>query len=180
MKHLAAIILLFAAASAMSHAQTPLAPLEQSHFTAAEADVQKPILIPAATMAILREDADVRDALQSAKLSPQKLPAGWFSASEIHLGPAGERDLLVVGKGPLHGANATTFWVFIPTSTGPELALKTAAHDFYVKSARTKAHRNIEITTRAAAQVTTITFHFDGHRYHTYARGTRNIRQKAR
>jgi hypothetical protein len=88
----AALALICILACCAETAQTPY-PAEQTHFSAEEEGVQKPVPLPQDVLAILGKDDVVRGQLENANLSPQNIPQSWFSASEIHLSDHRKPDL---------------------------------------------------------------------------------------
>lgn len=141
---------------------------EQLHFSAEDTGVQKPIAIPEDARAILRKDETVQGALEDKNLSGEKLPPSWFSASAIHLSTLNRVDVVVVGQPPIVGGSVTTFWVFCATAHGYDLVLTAPAHDLIVKNTHWKGHRDIELTSMTAAQISMILYRFDGVRYARY------------
>jgi plasmid stabilization system protein ParE len=140
-------------------------PLEQTEFSAEEDGVHKPVAVPPDVMAILKTDEWVHDTLESEGIPADKLPASWFSASEIHLSTASRSDLVVVGEPPLTGANVALFWVFISTSHGYKLGLRQSAHDLTIKSARRNGYREIEASAESSITFYSALFYFDGDQY---------------
>ena len=141
---------------------------EQRHFSAEDPGVKKPVAIPDDVLAILSKDEFIRDVLEDEKTLAGKLPQTWFSASAIHLGGPDKIDLVVVGVGPLMGANVTTFWVFRATPSGHELALTAAAHDLNVMKTSWKGYREIELVSATAEQVSSVMLRWDGKQYSAY------------
>jgi hypothetical protein len=79
---------------------------EQTEFSAEDAVVNKPVVIPDDVLAILCQDGFVSGTLDSPS---DKIPPSWFSASVIHLGDPREEDLVVEAQGELRGANVIMF-----------------------------------------------------------------------
>ena len=169
--------LAFAAVWGVSHAAgTEPHPVEQSEFSAEDAAVKKPVSIPEDVLAMLRKDKTVQSALLDQNIGPENLPASWFSASAIHLSGAKATDLVVVGEPPLVGGNVTLFWVFCATADGHELVLTAPAHNLMVKNKQWKGHREIELASMTAVQISTVLCRFDGKRYTEYRSiGTHSI-----
>ncbi|MGO9642945.1 MAG: hypothetical protein ACLP1Y_16750 [Candidatus Acidiferrales bacterium] len=171
-----AIIFVFVVACGSARAQNnPSGPSEQTHFSAEDTAVKKPIVIPEEVLDILKKDGMVRDALEAQNLSADELPSSWFSGSAIHLSSADEQDLVVVGNAPLLGSNVTTFWVICLTARGPQLVLMAHAHNLVVKNTRWRGHRDVEVTAATALRVSTVLYRFDGKRYVASARETQDI-----
>ncbi|HJX83186.1 MAG TPA: hypothetical protein VJ723_02440 [Candidatus Angelobacter sp.] len=149
---------------------------EQSHFTAEDASVRKPVRIPEGVLAVLRKDEVVGTALENENIPADKMPLSWFSASAIHLSNPEQVDLVVMAVGTLRGSNMTTFWVFCATAQGYELVLRAPAHDLMAKNTRWKRHRDIELTSMTAVQISTVLCRFDGERYTGYRTSSQPIR----
>jgi hypothetical protein len=127
--------------------------------------VKKPVALPQDVLAILRKDEMVRNVLENEDLPPEKMPPSWFSASEIHLGRSRDADIVVVANQPLAGGNVTTFWVFCATPHGYELVLTAPAHTLRVKNTRRRGHRDIELLSATAVEVSAALLRFDGEKY---------------
>ena len=82
---------------------------EQTEFSAEDEGVKHPVPLPGEVLAILQRDDLVKNELKYDEKAPGKLPATWFSASEITLGSSGENDLIIAAEGPLVGANVDNF-----------------------------------------------------------------------
>lgn len=95
-------------------------------------------------------------------------PGSWFSASEVHLDGSGETDLVVMGRGPLRGANVTTFWVFRGTLQGHVLVLTIPAHDLEITNTRWNGYRKIRTDAMTAVRSYTNLYRFDGGQYQAY------------
>jgi len=141
---------------------------EQVVFSAEDQGVQEPIGLPEDLKPVLAKDEYVQSLLDEKKLTVQKLPVNWFSVAGVHLGGHKDYDLVVVGQGPLRGANATTFWVFCPTTGGWQQALKVSTHTLLLKDAHTRGLREIEAESASAAEVFRVMFRYDGLQYKSY------------
>jgi len=114
---------------------------------------------------MLARDPDVKQILESERLPVEKLPTSWFLASEVHLRGSNERDLVVVGTGPVSGANVTTFWIFRPRGRRFELLLNAPAHWLEIKEARSNGYKDIELVSATAVTVSTVLCEFEGVTY---------------
>jgi hypothetical protein len=138
---------------------------EQTHFSTENVTVERPAVIPADAWKILQQDSLVKDILEDENLTIDQLPRSWFQASVVHLGGAGENDLLVIANAPLAGGNVTTFWLFLQSTQGMKLVLNDPAHDFFISSSRTNGHRDIELVAMTAIRIMTGKYRFDGTQY---------------
>jgi hypothetical protein len=141
---------------------------EQLVFSAEDKGVRQPVAIPDDVRMVLAKDEYVGSLLEQKKLTAQKLPAAWFSAAQVHLGGHHEEDLVVMGEGPVMGADGTTFWVFAPGRSGYQLALKVATHTLVVKDERTQGLRELEARSAPAAEVFRVSYRYDGVQYKSY------------
>ncbi|MEI9974287.1 MAG: hypothetical protein WDO73_20900 [Ignavibacteriota bacterium] len=123
----------------------------------------------------MRTDPFVRENLEAGGMAADQLPRSWFGASVVHLAGSRESDVVLIGKGPLEGANVTQYWVLRPTSHGWEVLLQATALGLSVKNRRLNGYRDIETAATTSAQVTTVSFRFDGHRYQPYTQSTKSI-----
>ena len=76
-----------------------------------------------------------------------------------------EKDLVLVGRGPMSGANITQFWVFHATDEGYDLVLQAGAHDLFVNDRMQHGFREIELQSATGIRFYTVVFRFDGKRY---------------
>lgn len=150
-------------------------PPEQRKFSAEDLRVKR-VKIPPEVLALLKKDETVQIMMENDELPVDKLPPSWFSASAIHLSNAKRTDLVVVGVGPILGANVTTFWVFCATDHGYELVMEAPAHDLVVKNTRWKGYRDIELLSATAVQVSTVWLRFNGKQYVRYKAKSEMIR----
>ena len=172
---IAVLVLHLASATGISQGKRPTTS-EQMQFSAEDAGVKRPVAIPGDVLKILSQDEMVRDALEDEKVPSGKVPSSWFSASSIHLSDSGKAGFVVVGEGPLLGANIVTFWVFCATPTGQELVLMNHAHDLIVKKTRWKGHREIEMSAETAVEFTSVLFRWDGKKYSEYKEKSEEIK----
>jgi hypothetical protein len=147
---------------------------EQLHFSAEEENVKRPIALPEEALALIAKDPYVMELLKDQRPEEAQLST-WLSASEVHLDGPKEKDIIVVAKGPLSGANVTTFWILRPSSRGFEVMLTVPAHDLVIQNMRSKGYRDIEALAATAVRVSTIYFRFDGNQYKPSARSSKII-----
>ena len=143
---------------------------EQSSFNAEDETVERPAALPEGVLIILRNDPGILNTLKVDKLLPGQLPLAWFLASEIHLGGHDQTDLIVMGVGPLRGANVNTFWIFRKAPQGYELILNEVAHDLRVLRTRGKGYRDIRLAAVVSQAAVTLLYRFNGHKYQLYKR----------
>ena len=148
---------------------------EQSHFSAEDSGVQRPVAISEDVLAILRQDQAVQSVLENESIRPENIPPSWFSASEVHLTATKRVDLLVVGEPPVSGGNTAMFWVFRARDPGHALVLTIVAHDLILKNTRSKGYRDIEVHSMTAVRLSTAVYRFDGQKYSHYRQSSRDL-----
>jgi hypothetical protein len=116
------------------------------------------MLLPDDALDFVRQDRGVAEVLRDTQPSVAQLPRSWIMASEVHLSGPDERDIIVIATGPLSGANVTTFWVLRQSGQGLEIMLTAQAHDLFIRSTRSKGHRDVETFAATAVRVSTVCF----------------------
>lgn len=150
-------------------------PTEQTHFSAEEASVKKPIALPADVEKLMLKDEMVQMALEDQNLPQDELPASWYSAAAIHLNTTANRDVIVVANPPLAGANVTSYWIFRSTPKGHDLVMNGPAHDLEILLTRHNGYRDIQLTSMTALTVSTVTLRFDGKRYVAFRNSSNDL-----
>jgi hypothetical protein len=132
---------------------------EQSHF-GSEEEIDRPTAVP----------EEIVQTIRQIRKEPYEIQPEWLQASEIHLDGPNEIDLIVVGTGGLRGAHIVPFWVFRKKQTGYELVLATGGDALSVLKTRWKGFRDINGygIGLAGAEITTVTYRFDGQRYQEF------------
>jgi len=153
-------------------------PCSDTHrqFGMEDESAQCPTTIPDDVAAILLKDDRVRETLGYEDLPANKLPASWVMASEVHLAKRSEKDLVVMGRGMLLGANVTAFWVFKSVDGAHQLVLRGTASDLEIVKERWNGHSNINLVKVAQGVIYTTTFRFDGKRYQEFRQSEKEVR----
>lgn len=129
-----------------------------------ENSIQCPVTMNQAMLQALMNDELVKQTMTSEGMV--HLPATWFLATTIELTSSQERDLLVIGQGPLLGANVSPFWILRPQGSKWQTILAGApAHDLLITSHRTMGYRDIELISITATTIFTNVLKFDGSNY---------------
>jgi hypothetical protein len=140
---------------------------EQWQFSAMDRTLKRPVPIPRQVLAEIALDPDIKHLLESEHLSPEKIPSSWFLVSEVHLSTAAEKDLVIVGTGPVLGANVTTFWIFRLRKGRFESLLKppAAAMSLVINRTRSNGYHDLELFAGTAVMVSRVLCKFDGKSY---------------
>jgi hypothetical protein len=159
-------VCLIATTAIWSHPQgKPQAPHEQTDFSAEADGADHPVPVPDDVLKQLEKDDFVLPAMKDADPPVQLPPSSWFSASNVHLAKPEELDLVILGEGPLTGANVIMFWVFRNTGHGYDLVLRAGGHDLHIKRHRTNGYRDIEADSVTSMKFNSKIYRFDGTRY---------------
>lgn len=151
-------------------------PREQTEFSAESAGVDRPVTIPDDVLKQLARDDFVLPAATDTDPPVQTPPSTWFSASIVHLTRPEKQDLVIMGQGPLAGANVIMFWIFRDTGHGYDLALRTGGHDLHVKRHPTNGYRDLEADSVTLMQFHSVLYCFDGNRYVIHREKTEPIK----
>jgi hypothetical protein len=148
---------------------------EQRRFSVEDESVKRPARLPAAVARMLAKDPAVQEALKNLDRSADQLPSSWFLVSEVHLSSAEEKDLVVIGQGPVLGGNVTSFWIFRPKQGDFELILKCVGHNVAIKDTRSEGYRDVEMTAATADRVSRVLYKFNGSQYEAYPGGSEPV-----
>jgi hypothetical protein len=141
---------------------------EQTHFRAEDDSVQMPIAIPPMIRQLLVADESVKDLARYEKIRPEDFPDSWFSASAVHLSSKALEDVVLVGRGPMLGANITQFWVFCAIPDGYRLVLQAGAHDLYVTRRVWNHYKEIDLFSATGIAVHNVSLRYDGQEYKSF------------
>ena len=144
----------------------PQPQVEQVQFSAEDEQVKRPVPLPAAVKAVLSTDAGVKQILEFENIPADKMPSTWFLTSEVHLNGPEEQDLVVIARGPLSGANVTTYWLFRPRGGQYEMILSAApAHTLIVSDTLSNGYRDVRLLSSTADHAFELLCKFDGKTY---------------
>jgi hypothetical protein len=131
--------------------------------------------LPDCVRRLLANDEHVVDTLNYEHLSPEQLPADWFTASERDLGQGNGTYVVVMGAGLMRGANINPFWVFQASANSCNLLLTVGAHDLEVLNTKTNGIPDIKIVALTAVRHFENQYRFDGHNYQVAKRVSQPI-----
>ena len=122
-----------------------------------EEPVTRPVPVPDRVLQLVRQDALFKQEIESLNDTGSDFTKDWFVASEIDFGC--RRGLIVIGQGPLVGANVGPFWIFVADNNGSYgKPLAVLALGVQVRPSRGKSCREIWASSATAATVSTTTF----------------------
>jgi hypothetical protein len=137
---------------------------EQTSFSM-EFPFDRPVALGEAAKKALASDRSIADVMKDDQLSVDTIPKDWFTASEVHLGPKSETDLVVMGLGISLGPYSAGFWVLRQTPQGFEIVMATDTHDLTLLDTSTNGLRDIETGLPTGGQRYSDTYRFDGRAY---------------
>jgi hypothetical protein len=155
---------------------------EQRRFSVEQeiVPIERPVSLAGEALSVLAREAGVASCLDSNNLTPDKLPASWFVASQVHLADPNEIDFVVLpnlegdsqtslgSAGCFLGASTGQFWILRKTPQGFRLALTVFTHSLTILSTRWNGLRDIEAVTVSVSTSTTILYRFDGDHYRAF------------
>lgn len=158
-------------------------PSEETSFSM-EFPFKQPVALNEAARRTLAADKSIADVMKDERLSIETIPEDWFQASEVHLGPRGETDLVVMGKGVPTGRYSAAFWILRPTPKGYEIVLAIHTHDLTLLKNKTHGLRDIAVGESYAAAGERLstgggrdsdTYKFDGQHYQRVLRSDKPV-----
>ncbi len=126
---------------------------------------EQPVPLSEAAKKAIATDRGIADVMKDDQLSIESIPKDWFTASEVHLGPKSETDLVVMGIGISLGPYSAGFWILRQTPQGYEIVLAVDTHDLALLDTSTNGLRDIEAGLPTGGQRYSNIYRFDGHRY---------------
>jgi hypothetical protein len=138
---------------------------EQHAFGAEDKSVEHPFTLPRNILDILAGDDEVKNALVNENIAPGNLPASWFLASEVHLAGPNERDVVVIGRCPVCGANIVPFWAFRPAANGYQQIFCGGGLHLEIEGHRTNGYLDIKTGFVAQQKPRSALWRFDGKTY---------------
>lgn len=144
-------------------------------FSAEDDKFLHAVTLPECVRRSLASDERVANTLKYEHLSPEKLPADWFTASERDLGQSNGTYLVVMGASLMRGANINPFWIFRLSANFCDLLLEVGAHDLEVLNTKTNGLPDIKTVALTAVRYFENQYRFDGHSYQVVTRTSQPI-----
>jgi hypothetical protein len=155
----------FVCVASLCPGQVRQSPIEQRSFGAEDQNFEHPVSLPSTVLDILRKQDEVKDALDMENVPSGDPPSTWFLASKVHLAGPNEKDIVVMGKCPVCGANVVPFWVFRPDEHGHELILAAGGLRLDITPRRSNGYLEIETGMVAQQKPWTNVWRFNGKSY---------------
>ncbi len=140
---------------------------EQRVFGAEDETFERPFILPETILDILSRAPEIPDTIDDKETPrPKQVPSSWFFASVVHLAGPDQKDVVVMGRCPVCGANVVPFWVFRPTANGYEQVMFGGGLSLSVGKHRTHGYLDIETSLVSMQKPWTGSWRFDGQKYH--------------
>ena len=146
-----------------------------SLFSAEDDKFPHAVALPDCVRQLLASDKDVTIRLEHQHLSPEQLPADWFTASEQDFGHGNGAYLVVMGASVMRGANINPFWIFRQSPKACDLLLSVGAHDVKVLGTRTNGLPDLKTDAMTAVYYFENRYTFDGRKYEVVERRSQPI-----
>lgn len=159
---LASAVAVVAMAWATPARETPRV-AEQTTFT--NMPVQDPVTPSAAVLRTILAAHPAREAFAALDDSQRANPGQLFQAGEVHLSQSGQMDLVVVGLGPMRGADTTWFWVVASADKEPQLVLFSGGDSLELLNSKSHGYKDIRTAWSSPTETETTIYNFDGSEY---------------
>jgi hypothetical protein len=148
--------------------------VRRTSFSAEDGDAgdAKP---PSSILDALATQEVVRRSLDNESPFLTHVPSGWVRCYQVHLGIPNEDDYMIVGAGPLIGANVTNFWLYRMLNGKAVLVMNAPEHDVEILGTRHSGLRDLRLTAATAVDISWVVLHFDGQVYKRFRGKTQAI-----
>jgi hypothetical protein len=146
----------------VAHGQTP--PPEQKVFSDS---IQHPVSLSPEVLKVLLASHPAKETFEILNDSEKHDPSHLFQAAEVHLNSSNEVDLVVIGLGPMRGAETRWFWVVRSARKNPEVILFSGGDSLEVTDKKTHGYKDIGVVWMSSLETETAVYQFDGTSYAT-------------
>ncbi len=144
-------------------------PNQEQTFYNENNPIAHPASVPASVVKILLQRKEVKDSLNSAHCVSQADAVRLFRATEVHLGPPNETDLLVAGIFPVTGADNDWYWV-VRSTPNPRVLLWVGCLSVKLLTRKTNGYRDVSTNWSSPQQDLDRVYRFDGSTYKLWKR----------
>jgi hypothetical protein len=138
---------------------------EQKLFSASDSPIQHPVTLSPDVLRVLLASQTAKETFAVLNDSQKANPAQLFQAGEVHLSSPDQVDLVVIGLGPMKGADAGWFWIVSSARKNPQVILFGGGDSLEVLDTKTKNYKDIRIVWSSSFETETTTYQFDGSIY---------------
>lgn len=149
------LVLTLAGMALVAYGQT--SPPEQRVFP-----VQHPVSLSPEVLRVLLAMHPAKETFEVINDSEKHDPSKLFQATEVHLSNSDEVDLVVIGLGPMRGAESLWFWVVRSARKNPEVILFSGGDSLEVTDKKTHGYKDIGVVWMSSSETETTVYQFDG------------------
>lgn len=168
MKLLKTILFVFAAVAGIAliaRGQEAHPGAEQKFFSPGDSPIQHPVALSADVLRLLLATQTAKQTFAVLDDSQKANPSQLFQAGEVHLNSADQVDLVVIGMGPMKGADAGWFWIVRSARKDPQVVLFGGGDSLEVLDNKTHGYKDIRIAWSSSFETEATTYQFDGGAY---------------
>ena len=166
MVRIASIAVLLSLAGGTWAAQRPKArPVREQLSFSADKLPQRPASVSPETLEALLQTPEAKNGMRLLNPTERKDPARLFRGADVHLTGPEENDLIVIGTGPMAGADKTWFWVVRTGGNGSQVIGFATGYSLRVMGSTTNGYKDFECRWLSGALVEEVIYHFDGGLY---------------
>jgi hypothetical protein len=152
------LVLTLAGMALVAYGQT--SPPEQRVFSGSP--VQHPVNLSPEVLRVLLASHPAKETFEIMNDSEKHDPSKLFQAAEVHLNSSDEVDLVVIGLGPMRGAESLWFWVVRSARKSPEVILFSGGGSLEVTDKKTHGYKDIGVVWMSSSETETTVYQFDG------------------
>jgi len=157
--------------------QTPMKTADASLqvFTAGDERFDRPVPISQDVVKLLLRTKEAKGAMELASNQELRELGHSFRAVEVHLSESNQAAMLVLGIGPMHGADNAWFWIVLSPAVKPAVALFATGESVELMHRRTRDYADVRTRWSSPRDTCTRIYRFDGNRYRLWKeKWTRN------
>jgi hypothetical protein len=154
--------LTFAGMVFVAYGQTT--PPEQKVFSDT---IEHPASLSPEVLKVLLASHPAKETFEILNESEKHDPSQLFQAAEVHLTSSNEVDLVVIGLGPMRGAENRWFWVVRSANKTPQVILFCGGDSLDVTDKKTHGYKDIGVVWMSSLETETSVYQFDGTFYKT-------------
>lgn len=144
-------------------------------FTAGDERFDRSVPISQDVVKLLLRTEEAKSVMDLASDQELKELGHSFRAVEIHLSESNEVALLVLGIGPMHGADNAWFWIVLSPTVKPRVALFATGESVELMHSRTRDYADIRSRWSSPRDTCTRSYRFNGKSYRLWKeKWTRN------
>jgi len=138
---------------------------EQKLFSPSDSPIQHPVTLSPEVLRVLLASQTAKQTFAVLNDSEKANPSQFFQAGEVHLSSPDQVDLVVIGLGPMKGADAGWFWVVRSAHKDPQVVLFSGGDSLEVLDNKTHGYKDVRSAWSSSFETEATTYQFDGSAY---------------